>query len=212
MAGLLGLGFAPAQAAEQSFNGHTATASAPVTGGTISVHSSAETLEEEQLESLEIALTDEEISSLYAIEEYIDSDGQLNMTAAEDDPRIDQAFLEEFAEGYAGFDNDSEISAQHVQPPEATTSSNCVGINTTLYQQVWLDSCNASALSTAIATGAGIPAIIGILASSGVGTVVAGVMATALGMYSGLAALCNSWGRGIILSTQAPACWSQPEA
>lgn len=200
--GLLGLNFAPAQAAGQMPNENAGPTSAPVTAETVSVHADTEALEAEQMESLKGALTDDELSSLFAIEEHIGSDGQLDIAAATDDPRIDQAFLEDFAGGYAsGADHGS-----------GSVMSNCVGINANLYQQVWLDSCNASALSTAIATGAGIPAIIGILTSSGVGTVVAGVMAAALGMYSGLAALCNSWGRGIILSTQAPACWSQPAA
>ncbi|WP_157983802.1 hypothetical protein [Nesterenkonia muleiensis] len=165
------------------------------------------------MESLEIELTDDELSNLSAIEEHIDSDGQLSLTAAEDDSRIDQAFLEEFAEGYASLGNGSGISGQTVQPSEATTSSNGVGINTVIGSAMYLDSGNASALSASMATGVTVAGIVGFLtAKTGIGPVAAATTAGALGLIGGLSALCNSWGRGIVMSTgPTPVCWSQPE-
>lgn len=171
----------------------------------------------EGLARVEEYFTKDEISNLQTIGAHINSNGQLDYAAAADDPKIDEAFVEDFAEGYAlGTDletSDAAVIDGAQLQSAAATSSNCNGINARIGSTVWLDSCRASALSGAMAVGAPASTLAGIIiAATGVSWIPAGILAASLALYGGLASLCNSWGRGVIMSTSAPACWSQPGA
>ena len=148
--------------------------------------------------------------SLQYIEAYEDASEGLDYAAAKSDPDIDIEFLQEFAAGYeVGGGNLINISDQEqktlttqteLQAEDITPLANCNGTNGYMPSMLFLDSCNASAISSLIATGAGLAAIAAaISAATGVGAVAAGAIAGALAAAGGLATLCNAWNTGIII-------------
>lgn len=148
--------------------------------------------------------------------------------AAREDPVLNQAFLSEFAVAYyAGLGEHGSqallaqrdamwnLTPDHVDLLTVSATAACVGRTgwRTFWPTVFLNSCQASALSNALALGAGVAGVAGMIASwTGAGPVVSGVIAGALVVHSSLYALCNSWGTGIqifVNPTGIPICWAQ---
>lgn len=164
------------------------------------------------------------------MEEYITNDATFDVNAAVSDERLSEETVAEFVAGYQagggevrGMDSahQSRIAntADRVQASgeEIDLRSNCAGRNSyrTMPPAVSLDSCNASALSSAMAAGAGVAGIAGVLtAATGIGAVAAGTIGGALAVTSSLTAVCNAWGTGVNigirpLPTPRPACSPQ---
>lgn len=161
------------------------------------------------------SLTEQEVANLEILETHIDAAGQLDFEAAAGDPRLDEQFLLDFTEGYAlvvnhGPTNTGVTGGAQSRSSAAATSS-CAGVNGVAGQQVFLDSCNAGALSSSMAAGAGVATLTAIItAATGAGLIVAGSIAGGLALASSLTSLCNSWGRGIFINVGTPPfCWSQ---
>ena len=65
---------------------------------------------------------------------------------------------------------------------------------------IFLDSCQADRLSGALAAGASVTFLAGMItAETGAGPAVAGAIAGVLGFYGGLTQICNSWDTGIAI-------------
>ncbi|MFD7022104.1 hypothetical protein [Promicromonospora sukumoe] len=161
------------------------------------------------------------------IQTHLSQDLQLDYGTAVVDGRINRATLKDFAIGIVagggsvtGAGNDAQAIdsgasdlVAHVGGDGAATLA-CEGRNgfASVPPTIYLSSCNASALSSAMAAGAAIATIAALIISwTGAGAAVAGVIAAALGLYSSIYALCNSWGHGIriYVVTSFPVCWSQ---
>ena len=162
---------------------------------------------------------------MQALENHI-ADGTLDYQAAKADPAITDATLDDFTAGYivAG----GRLSAPDSAPPEvrdraadlapyAEEFASCEGRSgwRAVWPTIFLDSCQANALSATLETGAGVAVLAGLItAETGAGPAVAGAIAAALTVYGGLTGLCNSWGNGIqiIYVPNVPGsliCWSQ---
>ena len=150
----------------------------------------------------------------------------LDYGAASADPAVKRATLDDFAVGLiAG--GGSVVGAGSVANQLAKAAERlsanldaailaCEGRNgwRNFWPTIFLDSCNSNALAAAMAAGAGVAALAALItAATGAGPVVAGTIAAALGIYSALVALCNSWGHGIQIFVNplggTPVCWSQ---
>ncbi|GAA2218836.1 hypothetical protein GCM10010413_06050 [Promicromonospora sukumoe] len=161
------------------------------------------------------------------IQTHLSQDLQLDYGTAVADDQINRATLKDFAIGIVAgggsvtgagtdaqaIDSGASDLVAHVGGDGAAALA-CEGRNgfASVPPTIYLSSCNASALSSAMAAGAAIATIGALIISwTGAGAAVAGVIAAALGLYSSIYALCNSWGHGIriYVVTSFPVCWSQ---
>ena len=161
------------------------------------------------------------------IQPHLSEDLQLDYAAAVADGQIDKTTLKDFAIGIVAGGGSVSHAGPDAQAIESAASRlvaqvggdgaailACEGRNgwASVPPTIYLSSCNASALSSAMAAGAAIATIAALIISwTGAGAAVAGVIAAALGLYSSIYALCNSWGHGIriYVVTTFPVCWSQ---
>lgn len=152
---------------------------------------------------------------------------ELDYASAFADDQISRTTLDEFAIGIAAgggtvigagaasqkIESNASRLTDHVESDDAVTLA-CEGRNgwAAVPPTIYLSSCNAAALSSALAAGAAIATITALIISwTGAGAAVAGVVAAALALYSSVYAICNSWGHGIriYVVTTLPVCWSQ---
>lgn len=167
-------------------------------------------------------LTEEQKVSFQALEAYLlQQDRTLDYERAMKDPAIPQEVLDDFAAGLEtqGWEikaSPSDLAriqekAIAIAPAMANLRAACGGRNglQPLPPAVLLNSCAASAVQNAYASGAGAAAIAAIItAQTGAGPLLAGTIAGILTISSGLIGLCNSWGQGVkIFATGG--CWSQ---
>ena len=147
---------------------------------------------------------------MQALENHI-ADGTLDYQAAKADPAITDATLDDFTAGYivAG----GQLSAPDSAPPEvrdraaalapyAEEFASCEGRSgwRAVWPTIFLDSCQADRLSGALAAGASVTFLAGMItAETGAGPAVAGAIAGVLGFYGGLTQICNSWDTGIAI-------------
>ena len=147
---------------------------------------------------------------MQALENHI-ADGTLDYQAAKADPAITDATLDDFTAGYivAG----GRLSVPDSAPPEvrdrvaalapyAEEFASCEGRSgwRAVWPTIFLDSCQADLLSGALAAGASVTFLAGMItAETGAGPAVAGAIAGVLGFYGGLTQICNSWDTGIAI-------------
>lgn len=173
-------------------------------------------------------LTQWEADQLRLLDKYM-SNGLFDYTAAREDSAIDRAFLSEFSAAYFAASNDLQpgesqakvdamqhLGLEHFVAIETMAANACVGRTgwRNFWPTIYLNSCQASALSNLTAMGAWAAGLTGLIAAAtGAPALVAGAIAAGLTFYTGLYGLCNSWGRGIniyVNPTGGPAyCWSQ---
>lgn len=165
-------------------------------------------ISEEEFQSIR-----KDIDSLQRLDPYF-KNGTIDYAAAVSDDSIDKKVLDEYTSAL-------QASSDTMHPDSPTSAvikamSACKGKNgwRAFWPTVFLNSCNASAVSNALNSGAGVAAVAAAITSyTGAGPVVAGAIAGALATYGGVYGLCNSWGRGIQLFLNPvnalPACWSQ---
>lgn len=167
-------------------------------------------------------LTPAQEESFQALESHLyANEKRFDLTNAKSDLRIEPEMAVEFAAGLLiqGWEVDGAESGdpalieatERLEPHLEQVRSACAGKNgfQALPPAVLLNSCAASAVQNAYASGAGIAGIAAVItAETGVGAVVAGTIAGILAASSGLVGLCNSWGRGVkVFATGG--CWSQ---
>ena len=158
------------------------------------------------------------IGDLEAIDTYLDQ-GVLDLVAAQGDPAVDNDVLTEFAAGMTvvggQVNGDStevdalaaEMNAVFEAAMGESLAANCNGTNgyAGFYPRVFLDSCNATALSNGLWTGVGVATLAAWLVGwTGIGGAFAAAFAAGLTIYAGLTGLCNSWNTGITLTATPP--------
>lgn len=165
-------------------------------------------------------------ADLASVYRHLGDDLALDYAAASTDPSVKRATLDDFAVGLiagggsvvgAGPAADRlAAAAEQISASLDSAILACAGRNgfRNFWPTVFLDSCNASALSNILNIGAGIATIVGFLtAATGIGAAAAGIIAAALAIYSSLISLCNSWGHGVQIFVNPfggiPVCWSQ---
>lgn len=171
-------------------------------------------------------LSDWEEQQLMELESHFHG-SEFDYFSARVDADLDQEFLSEFAVAYYAGLNGNGSQALLAQKDAMTAlgservgavtkaASACAGRTgwRAFWPTIFLNSCQASALSSSLSGGAGVAGIAGLLTSwTGAGPLVSGVVAGALVVYSSLYSLCNSWGTGIQLFLNPagiPICWAQ---
>ena len=147
---------------------------------------------------------------MQALENHI-ADGTLDYQAAKADPAITDAALDDFTAGYIAAGG--RLSAPDSAPPEvrdraadlapyAEEFASCEGRSgwRAVWPTIFLDSCQADLLSGALAAGASVAGLAGLItAETGAGPVVAEAIAGVLGFYGSLSMICNSWDTGIVI-------------
>lgn len=130
--------------------------------------------------------------------------------------------VEDFAAGYVaggGAVENVEVSEETVSALRAPAAAlrSCSGRNsadvTGLQANLYLNSCNTNKLVAALAGGAGVAALVGVItAATGVGGAAGGIAAALLTIGSAAVAYCGARGRGIgfhVLPVGPPWCRSQ---
>ena len=182
-----------------------------------------------QAPSVDVAQTQAAIKAAQAeltpVYKYLSADLELDYAAASADPSVKRATLDDFSAGLiagggkvVGAGPAADRIAKAAERITASLNASilsCEGRNgwRNFWPTVFLDSCNASALSNLMNVGAGVAAIAALLsAATGAGAAVAGAIAAVLALYGSLLSLCNSWGHGVQIFLNpfgTPVCWSQ---
>lgn len=145
------------------------------------------------------------------LDQYLQDD-VLDYNSALQNPRLDEEFLNQAAEGVLAIGGEVKMpeTTKEVIENESTIIDTthqivslraaCPGKNgyRTIWPTVYLDNCVADRIATLVSAGASATALAAsIMAATGAGGAVAGVIASALGLYGAGLRLCNWNHRGI---------------